>query len=211
VVIVIIVGLAAIAGGVYFQYLQKQKVTVAELPIAITPPTQTPVEQDETVVLADISDWQTYRNEKHEFEVKHPPGWIVTGSGPGEGSLATGNESVFVIKEPTSFGVVFLIREFGSDDLGTYLNEAKNLDEFVELLERAERPESRTFTFEGDQFIDGKMALKYRLCYQYEGSRICAPKAYFQEGNYIYEVDNTLGVVDEAVFDQILSTFKFTQ
>lgn len=75
IVVLIIIGIAAIGGGIYWW----QKSTLKEnvpAPTFTTPtaptsptPTPTPPPKDET------SSWKTYRNAKYDFEIKYPREW----------------------------------------------------------------------------------------------------------------------------------------
>jgi len=73
-IVVVVVGIFALGGFLLWQQVGLKP--FSPTPVQQTPPPFAPSPQPQAEVL-DTSDWQTYRNEEHGFEVKYPEKWSV--------------------------------------------------------------------------------------------------------------------------------------
>lgn len=135
----------------------------------------------------DIGDWQTYRNDDYGFEFRYPPTWYYSGG-------SRGDTQYLICLNPTGT----------SGDCTGLLSV--NWD--ISLQERYSSMKSMLMkdylVTESEILVDG---VKGRLL------TIDSPKGYgksvFWEKEYLFNFK--MSSRNEILFDQILSTFKFTK
>ncbi len=227
-VVAMIVSLGALFGAI--GYLAKNK------PVKIQQPQVSPAAEPETAnqIIDETADWKTYKNEEYGFEVKYPADKISIYQ---EGDWIFLNHSIVfdhsnlcdfgqkgaqpTLKELTDFNVAVKIEE--SDLLGTVqLEEGKNISGFIS---------DNALRISEGYIEDAKIGLLkgYRIINAFEG---CGADDYYFVLNgkktlvvrkrHIAELVlnpekylNLSGIITNSeannLFNQILSTFKFTE
>ena len=165
------------------------------------PPQIVEITKSNVVTEDEITDWQTYRNEKFGFEVKYPPGWK--------------NTTKEDIVDDSSFQ--FSI----SDEMVTVQVEMGGDIELFELLQRAQTGETAEqnlifYTKLKDEVIGSFPAVRYSADYRNipantfpAGEEVLVNR----EGKIVHFKiwGRSVEVVqkEQETFDKILSTFRF--
>ncbi|MFA5047725.1 MAG: hypothetical protein WC516_01645 [Patescibacteria group bacterium] len=153
-----------------------------------------------------ITDWQTYQNEKYGFEMRYPKDWKI-GENPTNVSLQDTNHK---IGNTNIGGVIFFrfdtpldeaLKEYGfKKEDGKYFTEVSS-GSWVNAQEK---------NINGIQVIVGKSIMHVR-----DGNKTIekeGKKFFFIGKNSYYAIFQTPFYEDNTnIFDQILSTFKFTK
>jgi len=179
-----------------------QKNNPIEAPVSIkSQKTQTSQPKDET------ANWQTYRNEKYGFEFKYPNNFLydedIAGSENTLYSITFGlpYKEVFGEEHPnykTAQGIEFIINKKASN-LENFIQDDKGA--VVGVEDSTEKlGETRVLNFPAQ-------IMKYCNMGGY-----CDKAIYFTDNRYIYSIKYPISdsVIDQKIFNQILSTFKFT-
>lgn len=176
-------------------------------PIVVSTPRPSPAIKDPT------EGWKTYTNTEYGFEFKYPGDWAVTKYGGGEYINATGRESNFFVGENAGIrGISFNISTLKSEDFGAYYQSANNLDDYLKLLGTTDENGNIIRKFKENIRIDGLIAKKFEVygwSVDYQ-SNVWFTEIFFEKNNNIFDI-SLYGKVDNNIFDQILSTFRFVE
>lgn len=187
-----------IALAVYFQYEKKNNVSLKS---QITQDTAEQTNQGE------IANWKTYKNEKYGFEIKYPQNFYV-------------NETENYIDNNLKFIVDF--SEYTSSPSKEYpgvriqnINDKPQMDfkEYINQLIKRELESSNDVygcnkslnnISNEDINIDGVIGSKLNGFCGFGSDLICVYK-----NEKVFSMGNSLA--DEKVFEQMITTFKFTK
>ena len=180
-ILLVILGLVIVAGAVYAGIqISRKQIQQKVVAEPVLAPTTIPQETEVSSSPDEIASWKIYTSEKNKYSFEYPQGWFVT-----KKQLHVGGESLDVAIK-SNFGDQFVIlvqgEGFGmSPDEGTVINDTP-----VEIdgLKGVKNVSENLITVRVK-----KQDAWYLVSYQFE-----------KQG----ESDKS------AVFDQILSTFKFT-
>jgi len=225
--ILIVVVLAAIAGGgiLAYQYwwVPKHETTPPEVkniqkPVGCTQEAkvcpdgsavgrtgpncefaQCPNVKDET------ANWKTYRNEKYGFEVRYPSEWIITGEGR-EPKVSLEYYVAFADERETE-----IIKERQAGEIrcagGIFLyNNEKGLSLYDWAINKWGNPEK----IEAGKISEVKINTLEGIKYEFM-SMGTETNVLFSKNNEVINIQTTFDGCDNlhAIFNQILSTFKF--
>lgn len=183
--------LLAIAATVsYFVLSSNQRKTISP-PEPIATPTPDPA-----------ANWKTYENTEYGFSFKYPENFIVKESDD------SGVFEVDLWKEKEDSPLLFVVL-FGKSGL-----EYKDFQEIISTSKRQLNP-GYTYSNIIRKPIDGKEFYSYQAgVYINEGGYVVGPSAWLSAGGlvgiYFFEISSFELTKNQSLFDQILSTFKFT-
>jgi len=201
-----IVLLLAVAGGAYYFGTQKSQapVTSSPSPIAQVSLLPTPI-PDETANPDSIgANWKTYTNTSYKYSIQYPRDWeLLKSSDLGASFRPIGKENNF------PYGAVRIeVRD------KTIKDEILSLKEYLEQVVGDETSPSRIL--ESIEQINTGYKVKWRVgAVGSIGKEETSTSAYFNLPGKLIEI-NWVPREEEVklyqpIFDQILSTFKFTR
>ncbi len=158
---------------------------MAVSPTPVSSPTSSPTGTPEPIP----NDWKTYHNTKYDFAIRYPDGWVVTAPGRGEARQATASDSQITIsRNDENDGIQVGIYKFMSEDIGSDFRSARNLDEYIRVLNQDPGAKAR-LTFSSDAGIDGRPARWSRACLSpYDTNSGCVQRVYLQDQDFLYEI-----------------------
>jgi len=190
-VLIIIVGIVA-----YYFGTQKKKPA-----LLITPtPVLTTVPATNT-----IANWKTYTNTKYGYSIMYPQTWNIKSSGDPTGDgrchdINTSPDLIEISSEPMTncIGIMdnreIMIQVVDTPWSDDYLN-----DKFSGILDKIEFAGQTASRFIFDDTAQQPSPLATKIVFNYRGL-----------GYRIFVVQKQGGIIYDKSFDQILSTFKFT-
>lgn len=195
---VLAIALTVIAlGGLYFYIRQVSENVNTETPVIETP-------------TDEFADWQTYRNDKYEFELKYPESWQLS-----EMNLDSGDNPFIVLGNPLEGLQVYPIYIFIHQN-----NENLSPEAFVNnLLAEAPKEGPGGIIFEDKYPVTAGNLQGYEL-YKVFAFDKHEERVYLGNGKFIYQISypvaednpNLSSPTDNnKTAKQILSTFKFTK
>jgi len=206
IVSVLLIAILLVAGGVYAGIqigknsklktqiskpnLKSQNLTPTEAPVVTSAPTFQP---EITPLPDETANWKTYRNEEYGFEFKYPSDWPIDNEAPRD-------ESVIVV-------VLSRISEkFGREMIyvGVWDTKTNIWNTFEEFLNR------RRLDHPIEDIVIGQ-TIKAKRIYIPQGQDGPFNIVAFEHMGKIYEFSATCAKESSVQYDQILSTFKFTE
>ncbi len=163
-------------------------------------PTPSPVPNDQSVL--DTSNWQTYRNDKFEFEFRYPHDWVGPFiEGPGSSVVSSSEEPRVTVQIVTESGNLGLFETLENAEVGEVVEA--NLIFYSKIA---------------NDSIGGYPAVRYTADYRnVPAQRLpTGEEVLIKKDNQIFEL-RMWGSSFEAVrnnkntFHQILSTFRFVE
>jgi len=155
----------------------------------------------ETASSTNIADWETYTNAEHGFEFKYPATWIVTDTKANEITITSPNgeaNSITFSVSPIAKGMIHNIncQPSGSEDVnsivdGFHSEECKNLENANGVKYAREIEQEYQTRFLNGYFLNSQESVIIRTILTNAAGNTFPSTA--------------------SVFDQILSTFKFTE
>ena len=144
------------------------------------------------------ADWKTYANTQYGFETKYPSSWYIYNQNPADIFIQPDKEIPGDIPGPhaSAFEIKITAISQNSSLIDAFMNDFRK-NGSSNLIDSS-RQESLK--------IDNVEALK--ITTTCEGLGCGAPEWYVIKNNYLYIFYSNLGY--NEIFDQILSTFKFT-
>ncbi len=159
----------------------------------------------------NVADWETYINEEHGFEVRHPKDWIVKENV----GINFGEEKE--VEEAKIFKIGFTVNHYqDKSELWGNEEESLSLDDWVsKTFEPLQEGESIKNIIFGEDDYKGVSVEKYKAV----GVIAIVPYIFTQRGESIYEIIGEVPTLPTSlvptdydyyeVFNQILSTFRF--
>ena len=165
----------------------------------------------------ETADWKTYRNEEYGFEIKYPPYWKISEDidvGIGGTYRPDANRVTFPNSEPVNIQIEYW----------TKLGEGMNtLQDWIEARKDALTNPIRNFggvvkVFEFKEeniTLDNLSAKKISVTNLSKGGKFRYIQIYAQRKEQMYEISTQIPFDQQNValpiFNQMLSTFKFTE
>ncbi len=175
-------------------------------------------ESEQTKSVDETANWKTYKNDKYGFEIKYPSAWYsYIRLAMDRYANATGQD------EFVSFGSVNPIDNLNQDEIdhaqgiyierqnGSYYADSKVVDDFWNKLAKNDSKGTLVNKFKESKVINGE---KFIIFDQYSWELVSqkyiwTPQAVFMHNRNIFWVRPSSNV-SQLIFDQVLSTFKFT-
>ncbi|HVF68948.1 MAG TPA: hypothetical protein VNA13_00100 [Xanthomonadales bacterium] len=177
---------AIIYGGIYYFVLSKQ----GSKPYS-TPVTKTTVSPAPSMAADPTADWKTYKSEAIGFSFKYPPSFDIK-----DRSAELPPVNVAIVEKP--------------DDVMSPYIIMSGINTFPSVTDYIKDPINR-LTFVKVQKIGANEFTVVRLQEQGDTPPGRRTQYLIKNGNAILTIDNVhIAPVKEEIFDQILSTFKFT-
>jgi len=186
----------------YIQYSSRSQISQVDTPTPTPSPTETPAE-------GDTANWKTYTNSTIGVEFKYPPDWKITTS-PNNSKMVlivsstVPTDKFGVPSDENSPGYIRVIY-YVCEELSTKKNVP--CDTFDQLTANTRYDLQSKTIKETTVTVSGKQGAQISGVSKYGGFRKFTffPAGQFQQSLITYHTDT------ETIYDQILSTFKFTK
>lgn len=158
----------------------------------------------EPISQADTANWKTYRNAEYGFEVKYPVDWTMHFENTVINSPEEKTGYIFIsgLKNPSNLSLMTFLKE---KDKEFAAEAAKDTPELG-------YPGFLNFDTAKQINIDGSVAYKFvGLNFEISDLAIRAGSKVLVFRNFIIPENKITSVEADKIFDQILSTFKFTK
>jgi hypothetical protein len=180
----IIILVVLVIGGIGFYLWQQTRLAIIDNQI-----------KEEDLTVDETANWKTYRSEDYNFEIKYPPeasmeidprfeGDVFNMLFPNEGAPI----SIYVYQNPQE-----------------YTLNSKELNQWIEKNDLSQKVLGETESIK----IDNTDAIKY---FANESGSPSPHTVLTSKGKFIYKIDAYIyegSRINDIIFNQILSTFKF--
>lgn len=190
----LVVAVLVLGGAYYLKKIQKpQPASSSYFPTPSIKPSTSPSSKPESATSADTSKWKTYTNTEYGFSLKYPNGWTTR-----EDLSYVKSDYIIWFNAPDKPNGAMLVSVYDNKD-GKYSIDTIHSDNSDKNISNHRIP----ITIDG---IEGKR--------DREVPGLCGYDSVFVNKNAkIYEISLFCGDTNNkylSIFDQSLSTFKFT-